>query len=176
VTVGAHSTFIVTFSSRSSSSSRRLSARSADPDGELVGHRSGPVEGLFTEAPGVTDALCSGLAHLVSHLCGRVRPSSRLQGLSTALDPEPPVEVNDADRDMVLESTTTRDVVGCSSTFVLAVPAAASMRAMRRPVLRCSAGWTAGGLSSITVLRLCPALAAWTRATRALPLTTPSSS
>jgi hypothetical protein len=59
------------------------------------------VEGLVTEAPGGIDAICSRLEHLVPRLRGRVRPPSRVQCLSTALDPEPSVEVNDGNRDMV---------------------------------------------------------------------------
>ena len=115
---------------------RRRSARSAIPLESL------PVTDLARSRVSLPRRLAASTpsapvsSALSLDLRGRVRPSSRLQRLAAGLDPEPPVEVDDGDRDMVARLHHGRRLVGCSSTFELAVPAAASMRANRRSVLR----------------------------------------
>src|ERR1700748_2915936 len=105
-----------------------------DPAGEPALYRSGPVKGLVTETPGDIDALCSCLEHLVPDLRGRVHPSLCLQRLPPDSIPSRPWKSATTLATCSLDCTTAGDVAGCSSTFVLSVPAAASMRAIRRSV------------------------------------------
>lgn len=105
--------------------------------GELARHRSGSVEGLVAEAPGGIDALCSRLEHLVPRLRGPRPPivfaSKDCRPRSI---PSRPWKSTTAIAIWLPECTTVGDAVGCSSTFVFAVPTAASTRAIRRSVLR----------------------------------------
>lgn len=54
LTAAAHSAFLVAFLVVPAPTERSL----GNPAGKLVRHRSGPVEGLVTDAPGGIDALC----------------------------------------------------------------------------------------------------------------------
>lgn len=81
-------------------------------------------------------ALHSGLKCLGLDLRGRVYPSSRLQCLPAAFDPEPPVELGDSGRNMVPRVDDSPERGRVQQCLVLAVPAAASMRAIRWSVLR----------------------------------------